>query len=102
MLAALPTLASAEDGEYCVIPKLVLGVPTTVEVPYIDKPFCGMALIDSHYVRLSEISKATEEGLVSCASDASCIKTLRYYRDEAKSTEPYIIIFQGPRHRKSA
>lgn len=102
MLAAVPLLASAEDGDYCVIPKLVQGIPTLVDVPDIDKPFCGMALIESHYVRLSEISKAKDEGLVACTSKESCTKTLRYYLDDAKSSEPYIIIFQGPRHRKSA
>ena len=55
-LVAVTGLAHAnnENGEYCAIPKLEQGVATTVEVPYIDKPFCGTALIDKHYVRMAE------------------------------------------------
>lgn len=102
ILSALPFITFAAEGDYCVIPKLEQGKPTIVDVPYIDKPFCGMALIDRHYVRLSEFTKAHEETPVSCATDASCTKTSRYYLDEKRETEPYIIIFQGPKQPKSA
>lgn len=101
LVGALPFLAAAAEGDYCVIPKLVQGKPTLVDVPYIDKPFCGMALIDRHYVRLSEITKVHEE-TVSCTAEGSCTKTSRYYLDEDRQTEPYIIIFQGPKQPKSA
>ena len=104
LLVALPILASAnnEAGEYCVIPKLVQGEATTVEVPYIDKPFCGMAMIDKNYVRMEEFAKVTEESEPQCSSESFCTKVLRFYQDEAKSSKPYILIFFGPRHRKSA
>ena len=102
LLAALPALASAssESGDYCVIPKLTLGVPTTIEVSYIEKPFCGMAMIEKRYVRMSELSKAVEEGTPECSSETFCTKTMRFYLDEAKATTPYILIFHGPRHRR--
>ena len=58
ILSALPFITFAAEGDYCVIPKLEKGKPTIVDVPYIDKPFCGMAMIDRHYVRLSEFTKA--------------------------------------------
>lgn len=104
VLAALPVLASAnnDSGEYCVIPKLVQGEATTLEVPYIDKPFCGTAMIDKHYVRMSEFAKATEESEPQCSSESFCTRVLRFYQDEAKTTKPYILIFFGPRHRKPA
>ena len=103
-LAALSSLANANNdtGEYCVIPKLVQGEATTVEVPYIDKPFCGTAMIDKHYVRMSEFAKATEESEPQCSSESFCTKVLRFYQDEAKATKPFILIFFGPQHRKSA
>ena len=103
-LSSLASLANAKNdaGDYCVIPKLVQGEATTVEVPYIDKPFCGTAMIDKHYVRMSEFAKATEEGEPQCSSDSFCTKVLRFYQDEAKASKPYILIFFGPRHRKSA
>lgn len=96
------SLANTESGEFCAIPKLVQGEATTVEVPYIDKPFCGTAMIDKHYVRMSEFAKVTEESEPQCSTDAFCTKVLRFYQDEAKSSKPYILIFFGPRHRKSA
>ncbi len=102
ILSAIPIITFAAEGDYCVIPKLVQGKPTIVDVPYIDKPFCGMALIDRHYVRLSEFTKSHDETPVSCTTDASCTKTSRYYLDEKRETEPYIIIFQGPKQPKSA
>lgn len=103
-LFTLPVIASANNdaGEYCVIPKLVQGEATTVEVPYIDKPFCGTAMIDKHYVRMEDFAKASEESEPQCSSESFCTKVLRFYRDEAKATKPYILIFFGPRHRKSA
>ena len=104
ILSALPfisTITLAAGSDYCVIPKLEQGKPTIVDVADIDKPFCGMALIDRHYVRLSEFTKAHEETPVSCTTDASCTKTSRYYLDEGRETAPYIIIFQGPKQPKS-
>jgi hypothetical protein len=100
LLGALPLLSIAAEGDYCAIPKLEQGKPTVVEVPYIDKPFCGTALIDRHYVHLTEFTKVHEETPVSCSSDALCTKTFRYYLDEKRETEPYIIIFQGPKQPK--
>ncbi len=94
--------ANNENGEYCAIPKLEQGVATTVEVPYIDKPFCGTALIDKHYVRMAEFAKATDEGEPQCSSESFCTRVFRFYRDKEKTTTPYILIFHGPRHRKSA
>ncbi len=102
LAAALPFGAIAGEGDYCAIPKLVQGVPTVVDVPYIDKPFCGMALIDRHYVRLSEITKSQDETPVSCSAEGACTKTTRYYTDEMRESQPYIIIFQGPKYPRPA
>lgn len=104
ILALLPIHASANSdfGEYCVIPELIQGKATTIEVGDIDQPFCGTARIDNHYVRMSEFAKATEEDEPECSSEAFCTRVLRFYQDEAKTTKPYIIIFFGPRQRKSA
>lgn len=77
---------------------LVRGQATTVDVPYIDKPFCGVAMIDHRYVRLNEIAKAKDEEPATCVSDIHCTRTSRYYLDEDRLTEPFIIIFQGPKH----
>jgi hypothetical protein len=97
-----PLLAVAGDGEYCVIPKLIAGVPTTVQLEHIDKPFCGMALVDRRYVRLDDVTKARDEGEVECSSRQSCTKTNRYYQDDQRATAPYIIIFEGPKQKKDA
>ncbi len=70
--------------------------------PHIDKPFCGTALIDKHYVRMAEFAKATDEGEPQCSSESFCTRVFRFYRDKEKATTPYILIFHGPRHRKSA
>lgn len=36
ILSALPFIAFAAEGDYCVIPKLEQGKPTIVDVSYID------------------------------------------------------------------
>ena len=95
-------LTFAADGEHCFIPKVTPGVATHLNVDYIEKPFCGVVLAGNRYVRLSEIVKATEEGPILCTSNDKCSQTNRYYIDEARTTEPYILIFQGPRQRKAA
>lgn len=102
LLASMPILASAADGEYCVMPRLQAGVPATVEVEYIDKPFCGIAMIENRYVRLDEVAKSKEIGNVRCSSAESCTRTNRYYTDEKPASAPYIIIFHGPKNRRDA
>lgn len=96
---AFPLLVIADGGEYCVIPKLTPGMPTTVPLEYIEKPFCGVALIDHHYVRLDDVIKAKDEGAIECAPNSTCTKTNRYYQDEQRTTPPYIIIFKGPKRK---
>lgn len=96
------SFAERERSEYCIIPKLEAGVATTVEVPYIDMPFCGTAVIDKRYVRVSDIAKATDEEEANCVSDNFCTKVLRIYRDQEKATSPYILIFHGPKNRSDA
>ena len=95
-----PTMALAD--EYCVIPKLTPGVPTRVDLEYIGKQFCGMAIVDKKYVRLDEIVKETVEGATECSGDQMCRRTTRYYTDDARAAAPFIIIFQGPKQRRDA
>ena len=97
LLLSLPAVVSAADGEHCFIPKVEQGVPTIVAVDYIEKPFCGVVLLNNLYVRLSEIAKATDEGPISCESNLSCSRTTRYFLDAERATKPYILVFQGPR-----
>ncbi|MBZ0095998.1 MAG: hypothetical protein K8H75_11620 [Sulfuricella sp.] len=64
-IALLPlTSLASETGNYCVIPRLVAGVPAEVPVPYIGKPFCGAAIIDNKYVRLDDVAPRKQEGVV--------------------------------------
>ena len=102
LLLSLPAVVSAADGEHCFIPKVEQGVPTIVAVDYIEKPFCGVVLLNNLYVRLSEIAKATDEGPISCESNLSCSRTTRYFVDAERATDPYILIFHGPKKRRSA
>lgn len=102
LLASLlsSALAQTDESEFCAIPQLEPGVATSIEVPYIDKPFCGMALIGKRYVQMTEFAKAVEESETQCASDSFCTRVLRFFRDSEKATDPYILIFHGPRHEK--
>ncbi len=102
MLLSLPAVVSAADGEHCFIPKVEQGVPTIMAVDYIEKPFCGVVLLNNRYVRLSEIAKATEEGPISCESNSSCSRTTRYFVDAERATAPYVLIFRGPKKRGSS
>ena len=95
-------LAALADGEYCVIPKLTPGVPTRVDLEYIGKSFCGMAIVDRKYVRLDEITKEKIEGATECRSDNQCQRTTKYFTDESRATAPFIIIFQGPKQQRDA
>ena len=65
LLLSLPAVVSAADGEHCFIPKVEQGVPTIMAVDYIEKPFCGVVLLDYLYVRLSEVTKSTDEGPIT-------------------------------------
>ena len=94
-ICAFPLLGHAAlEGDYCHIPKLVQGEPTVLEVPSIDTHFCGVAIIDNKYVRLSEVMKAVTE-TTSCNS-GMCARMEMYYEDEARRGVPYILIFQAP------
>lgn len=96
------TLASAVASwpavahEFCVIPKLVQGIPTTVNVDNINETYCGMALINQKYVNLKEYAKSQVEEPLSCATDGMCSKTLKFYEDSEQKTTPYILVFHGP------
>lgn len=57
LLLSLPAAVSAADGEHCFIPKVEQGVATITKVDYIEKPFCGVVLLNNRYVRLSEIAQ---------------------------------------------
>lgn len=97
-MVLIMTTANGEDlGEFCAIPKLQRGVVTTVDVPYIEKPFCGTALIDHHYVRMESFAKVTEVEEPRCLSDDVCTRVYRFYTDEAKTTAPYTLVVRGPR-----
>ena len=102
LILSLSTVVSAADGEHCFIPKVVQGVATIMAVDYIEKPFCGVVLLNNLYVRLSEIAKATDEGPISCESNLSCSRTTRYFVDAERATNPYILVFHGPKNRRSS
>ncbi len=102
LLALLSPMAYAGGGDYCVIPVLYQGRSTVVDVPDISKPFCGTAIIGNHYVRMSDVAKATDESDPKCTTETLCTKVLRFYADEAKATPPYTLILMGPRHGKAA
>lgn len=93
--------AGADAVGYCTIPRLEPGVPTMVEVPYIEKPFCGTAIINQQYVRMESFAKVTESSELRCSSDDLCTRVIRYFRDEAKATPPYILIFRGPKYSRN-
>ena len=97
LILSLSTVVSAADGEHCFIPKVVQGVATIMAVDYIEKPFCGVVLLDNRYVRLSEVTKSTDEGPITCESSTACSRTTRYFLDAERATKPYILVFQGPR-----
>ena len=102
LLLALPTAVSASTGEHCFIPKVQQGVATIVAVENIEKPFCGVVLLDNRYVRLSEVTTSTDEGPITCESNSSCSRTTRYFVDAERATVPYILIFRGPKKRGSS
>lgn len=98
-IAALVLLAPAitqavENGDFCQIARLEAGATAEVNLPYIDKQYCGAALIDGKYVRLSDITDHMIEGPVSCTDNARCSKTNRYI---TKSGVEYVIVFKGPK-----
>lgn len=96
-IALLPlTSLASEARNFCVIPRLVAGVPADVAVPYIDKPFCGAAIIDNKYVRLDDVAPRKQEGAVECSDTGDCLKTNRYFARDTNAE--YIIIFHGPKH----
>ena len=102
LLLSLPAVVSAADGEHCFIPKVEQGVPTIMAVDYIEKPFCGVVLLDNRYVRLSEVTKSTDEGPITCESSTACSRTTRYFVDAERATNPYILVFHGPKNRRSS
>ena len=96
--ALLPIVVLAgQEGRFCTIPKLVPGIPAYVSMESINEPFCGVALIDGHYKRLSEIISRQIEGPIQCVSSSSCQKTVQYFSRVDDQAAPYIIIFSGPR-----
>lgn len=88
---------ATQEGSFCAIPRLTPGVPVEVHLEYIEKPFCGMALIDGRYQKLSDITGKRDEGEVACKTPALCSKVVRYYPRNADRQEPYVIIFTGPK-----
>ena len=93
LLAATISLA-VETGDFCQIARLDADAPAEVNLPYIDKQYCGAALIDGKYVRLADITDRMTEGPVSCTDNAHCSKTNRYI---TKGGIEYVIVFKGPK-----
>ena len=91
--------SQADEGEYCAIPRLVAGVPELVQVPSIDKEFCGVALINNKFVKLSDITGRVEsEDPICSEGSGACKRTIRYFQKDA-SAPPYIIILSGPKNK---
>lgn len=86
-----------EEGDFCSIPLLVPGVPELVQLPNIDKEFCGMARISGKYVLLDDVTSRKDVGSTECSSDGTCRKTVRYYPKANDNSPPFIIIFAGPK-----
>ena len=86
---------AADEGDFCVIPKLQAGIPAEIPVPYIDKPYCGMAIIGQKYVRLSEVAELKEQGTPVCTASGDCTKTYLYVGKDRGDT--YTLIFKGPK-----
>ena len=99
---SLYAVAGPSDGDSCIIPKLEPGVPANVRLEYIDKKFCGVALIDGHYQKLTDITSWQEESRVTCENAFACHKIIKYYSAYSEEQEPYIINFSGPKTRKGA
>ena len=99
---SINAFAGANGGDYCPIPKLEPGVPANVRLEYIDKTFCGVALIGGRYQKLSEVTDWQEESAVTCQSASVCHKTIKYYSAKGEEKEPYVINFSGPKTRKGA
>ena len=91
---------SMESEDSCPIPKLEPGVPANVRLKHIGKRYCGIALVNGKYQKLSEISIRTEESPIACDNDWACHKTIKYYLDD--SSAPYIINFNGPKKAQAS
>lgn len=93
-------IAYSEEADFCAIPRLVAGVPEVVQLPSIDKEFCGMALINNKFVKLADITERIEADEASCSTvSGSCKRMVRYFQKDA-SAPPYIIIFTGPKTKQ--
>lgn len=109
LAAPLSTLAAAStdggnEGESCVIPHVIPGKDTIVDMPYIDKQFCGMVLINKMYVLIDAIADKIETGPVKCDPAGMCSKSVRYiFNDVERTGAPsHTIIFKGPKVAKPA
>ncbi len=96
LIAALaPGIGTA--SEFCTIPTLYRGVPVTVPVPSIGKHLCGMALIEKQYVRLEEAAQRKVLGPVRCNSSGNDCRQRAEYFLSRQDSEPFIVIYRGPR-----
>lgn len=88
----LPPLLEAAD--YCPLPVLKRSQAVHVSVPDIDKPGCGVVLLDGRIVMLSAAADVTDTDPV-CSSNGRCtkMKTFRLPPDP----ERYVLVFEGPR-----
>ena len=96
VLAAPFLCFAGQDGRYCTIPTLFPGIPVRVSVDNINEPFCGTALIDGHFRKLSEITSRQVQGPILCVNTSSCQRTVQYFPLGDSRQAPYVIIFSGP------
>lgn len=105
ILASLPVLAAApgpmEEQEACVIPTVTPGKDTIVDLPYIDKQFCGMVMINRMYVLIDAIADKTETGPIECNAAGMCSKKVKYlFEDHERTGAPsHTFIFKGPKEK---
>lgn len=98
---AAPAPGPMEEGEACVIPKVVPGKDTVVEMPFIDKQFCGMVMINNMYVLIDAIADKIEPGPVECTPAGMCTKKVRYLFNDHERTgaAAHTLIFKGPKEK---
>ncbi len=84
-------------SDYCTIPILKEGVPTSIKVEYIDKELCGTAIIAGQYVKLSDITARKTESAVSCNPKGICTKVVQIYSRDNRARLPYVLVIDGPK-----
>lgn len=106
----LPTLAfgapssvplGSEETEACIIPKVIAGKDTVVDMPYIGKQFCGMVMINNMYVLIETIADKIETEETRCSPAGLCTKKVRYiFNDHARTgAASHTFIFKGPKEK---